>query len=245
VPEVTESIVKRGDVWILGNHRLMCGDSTMIDDVEKLMNGEKADMVFTDPPYGINYDDERYQGTLSIAKKHYGKDKPVNRFGKIKGDDSFSVDFILEYFKSVKEIFIWGGNNFPELTKPMGSFICWDKKNENQAGLLSGDFELCWSKQNHGMKMYRYMWCGFQAKEKGEGKRVHPTQKPVQMAVWFFEKWGKDSKIILDLFLGSGSTLIACEKTNRKCYGMEIDPKYCDVIIARWEKYTGKKAVLQ
>jgi site-specific DNA-methyltransferase (adenine-specific) len=243
IPEVKHSVTRRGDLWVLGKHKCLCGDSTMIDNVERLMGEDKADALYTDPPYGINYDDSRYKSTKELGSAYWGKEKPVNNFGKILGDDNFSVEFILEYFKYCNEIFIWGGNNFSELTKPMGSFICWDKKNENQAGLLSGDFELCWSKKNHGMKMYRQMWCGFQAKERSEGKRVHPTQKPVDMAIWFFDKWVDGKSLVLDLFLGSGSTLIACEKTNRKCYGMELDEHYCDVIIERYLKFTGRDDV--
>lgn len=111
---------------------------------------------------------------------------------------------------------------------------------------LSNDFELCWSKDPHKYSMIRVTWHGpFGHNKKLDGdSRVHPSQKPVKLSTEFFDRWGKDAKIIWDGYLGSGSTLIACEKTNRKCYGMEIDPTYCDVIVERWEKFTGQKAKL-
>lgn len=124
--------------------------------------------------------------------------------------------------------------------------MVWDKRSsEEEIGKMDGQFgasfELCWSKKKHSQDIVRFtrptsFW-------RGDESSVHPTQKPVQVNNWFFDRWGKDAKLIVDLFLGSGSTLIACEKTNRKCYGMEIDPQYCDVIVDRWEKYTGKKAI--
>jgi DNA modification methylase len=106
-------------------------------------------------------------------------------------------------------------------------------------------FELCWSRQRHRREIARVRWIGFHGIESEDTKRrVHPTQKPAALAEFFFEKWGKKDDLVADLYLGSGSTLIACEKTGRRCFGMELDPKYCDVILARWEKFTGKTASL-
>ena len=107
--------------------------------------------------------------------------------------------------------------------------------------MIGNDFEICWSKQRHKKSTFWKRWVGFDSVEKGE-KRVHPTQKPNELHTWVFEKHGRSSDLIVDLFGGSGSTLIACEKTNRKCYMMELDPKYCDVIIKRWQDYTGEQA---
>ena len=102
---------------------------------------------------------------------------------------------------------------------------------------------MCWSKNKHKREIARIKWAGIFGMEKEhDKKRVHPTQKPMLLTEWFFNKWGKGLSIIVDLYLGSGSTLIACEKTNRICYGMELDTKYCDVIIERWEQFTGQKA---
>lgn len=240
IPEVEQNEfgVQLGDIWQLGEHRLMCGDSTDKAQVEKLMNGEKADMVFTDPPYGIEYDDKiktKWTRQSATAKQ--------NNFGQIQNDhvpvEKF-VSAILGYFDYCGRVFIWGvlnGNG----NVPKGSFIVWDRKTEAMADCPFGDFDICWSK-NVGWKMIRILWGGYLSKERGE-KRHHPTQKPAALAQEFFDRWGKPNDLVVDLFLGSGSTLIACEKTNRKCYGMEIDPHYCSVIIKRWQDYTGKKAV--
>ena len=241
IPEVAQNVrgVLRGQIWKLDSHFLLCGDSTSKEDVERLMNGEKADMVFTDPPYGIEYDDAK-----KTKWTRQNESSKMNNFGQIKNDEikvEVFVASILEFFGYANRIFIWGvlnGNG----NVPGGSFIVWDKKNEAQEKCPFGDFDICWSK-NVGWKMLRHMWGGFISKEKGE-PRWHPTQKPVSLIVDFFERWGKPNDLVVDLFLGSGSTLIACEKTNRKCYGMEIDPHYCSVIIERWEKFSGKKAEL-
>ncbi len=236
VPENVETRCKVGDLYILGGHRLLCGDSTNVQHVERLMGGEKADMVFTDPPYGIDFDDEA-NASKQIA--HTGK--VSKKFGKIKNDDKeFDAGFILSFFKK-SQIFLWGANEYTA-SIPRGSWIVWDKKLEQQANVPYGDFELCWS-NGKGWKMVRVPWGGFKNKEKGED-RLHPTQKPVALAQEFFDRWGKPDDLVADLFLGSGTTLIACEKTGRRCFGMEIDPHYCDVILARWEKFTGKVAEL-
>ena len=243
VPEVKEDpITKRGDVWLLGDHRIMCGDSTMIDDVEKLMNGEKVDMVFTDPPYGMNLDTD-YSKMGKAGIKH----KPV-----LGDNDDFSKELIntIFYFENAKEIFVWGADYFAELiqNRNEGSWIVWDKCTEKDintdwSGKFGSEFELCWSKEKKQRVIIRKLTAtGYFAR--GDEKKVHPTQKPVKLAVEFFDRWGKNYNCA-DLFLGSGSTLIACEKTNRKCYGMELDEKYVDVIIRRWQDYTKKDAILE
>lgn len=238
IPEVNEKNTrcKLGDLWQLGGHRLLCGDSTDIKQVERLVNNKKIDMVFTDPPYGMNYDDNTWETTWGNGIK--GK-----KFGKIKGDDKpFDPSFILNIFPKIKEIFIWGFQYYPEKLG-RGGIVAWIKKTEAQKNMLHGDFELCWSKAER-TKMFLFPWGGFINKERSEGERFHPTQKPIGIIELFVNKWGKQNNRVVDLFLGSGSTLIACEKTNRKCYGMEIDPHYCDVILKRWEDYTGKEAKL-
>lgn len=238
-----EPKTKLGDVWILGEHRLLCGDSNKAEDVERLMDGEKADMVFTDPPYGMNLDTD-YTKMTTTSLKH----------DRVIGDDvQFDASFVLKAFAYCEEIFLWGadyyvetlGRSYPNL----GSWIVWDKRsNQENIGLLDkafgSDFELCWSKAKHKREMCRILRQTGHFEARSEDKRVHPTQKPIKLAEWFFERWGKGRTNIVDLFLGSGSTLIAAEKTGRKCYGIELDPKYCDVIVKRWEDFTGKKAHL-
>lgn len=239
VPEAPqEPITKLGDVWILGEHRVMCGDSTSKEAVEILMDGEKADMVFTDPPYGMNLDTD--------YSKIKGSDKSPKAKGykwdKVIGDDKdFNFPMFYKHFNEVKEQFWWGADYYFNKLPNGGALMVWQKRDKADSEMIGNDFEICWSKQRHKKSTFWKRWVGFDSIERGE-KRVHPTQKPIELSVWFFEKWGNVNDLIIDLFLGSGSTLIAAEKTKRKCYGMELDPKYCDVIVKRWEDFTGKKA---
>ena len=249
VPDLPEEpTTKLGDLWILGEQRLLCGDSTSIDAVDKLMDGNKADMVFTDPPYGMFLD-------TAMSERKTKKDNWVSKpkkYDKVIGDhEDFKPELITSILDiDAKEVFIWGADYFAELLpkKNDGSWIVWDKR----AGVESmkwstSEFELCWSKKRHHRKIARITWSGILGTEQehdGKSGRVHPTQKPTKLAVWFFDNWGSDNDLVVDIYLGSGSTLIAAEKTNRKCYGMELDPKYCDVIIQRWEEFTGNKAEL-
>ena len=242
VPDVpTVATGKVGDVWILGNHRLMCGDSFGKASVEKLMDGARADMVFTDPPYGMNLDTD-YSKMGDGGRKHEA----------VMNDDvQFDASFLLDTFDYCKEVFLWGadyyvetlGRRYPDL----GSWIIWDKYSDDRVGLLDGRFgsafESCWSKTPHKRELARVLvTTNYTAR--GDETRVHPTQKPVALAVWFIERWGKKANIVVDLFAGSGFTLMAAEKLGKSCYAMELDPKYCDVIIQRWETMTGEKAVL-
>lgn len=245
IPEVVEPKAKLGEIYKLGNHRLMCGDSTSESDVVNLMNGEKADMVYTDPPYGIEYSGNHYQ--TDGGNKVERKNLKVNRFEVLKGDKTiFNMSEVLKPFGYVKEVFVWGAQNFASVL-PISTWICWDRKlTESADKSLAGDFDLCWSKNKHKMKMYRVTWHGiFGHSSIDDGaKKVHPTMKPVKLIEAMIEDYGKDCMKVVDLFGGSGSTLIACEKTNRKCFMMELDPHYIDVIIARWESFTGQKAEL-
>jgi DNA modification methylase len=238
VPEVPEQpVTVEGDVWLLGRHRLMCGDSTSIDAVERLMDGRKADMVFTDPPYGIAYSSSKFDGNKA------GVTNKRNKAEMIIGDgDNFDPSFLVQMFKGAKEMFVWGYQYYPDKLG-RGGIIVWNKKRETEAANPHGDFELCWSRRERN-KMCWLQWGGFKNKEKGED-RLHTTQKPVALALWFFENWGNGLVCVVDLFGGSGSTLIACEKTARDCRMMELDPKYCDVIIKRWQDFTGQQATLE
>lgn len=240
-PEELETTVELGDIYQLGEHRLMCGDSTKIEDVEKLTNGEKADMVFTDPPYGINLDTDY----SDMKGWHQGK-----KYNKVIGDgDDFNDRFInniFSLFKGVKEKFLFGADYYVELLPNYGkdgSWFVWDKRvDESKDKMFGSGFELLWSENRHQRRILRGMWAGFMGDAEAN-RRVHPTQKPTKILVEILNEYSKEGSIIVDLFGGSGSTLIACEQTNRKCYMMEIDPYYCQVIIDRWEKFTNKKAV--
>jgi site-specific DNA-methyltransferase (adenine-specific) len=247
IPEQVEPKSKLGDVWKLGRHKLMCGDSTDTATVQKLMDGYKADLVFTDPPYGMFLDAD-YSDMSSKFKGSSGG----NKYDAVIGDNAdFTPDLItsvLANFDYVNEIFLWGADYYSELlpNKNQGSWIVWDKRGDESADKMFGStFEMCWSKARHKRDIARIKWAGIFGMEKEhDKKRQHPTQKPVALSAWFFEKWAKGLKNVVDVYGGSGSTLLACEQTDRTCFMMELDPKYVDVIIARWEKFTGQTAEL-
>lgn len=251
-PEQLEPIVKKGQVWQLGNHRLMCGDSTDKETVLKLMDGAKADLILSDPPYGMFLDTDFSSCLGSLGSLGRKSNTRGNKYDKVIGDnDDFKPELITTFFDNFnycKEIFLFGADYFAELlpNKNDGSWLVWDKRKESQADAIGSEFELIWSKTKHKRRMLRHDWFGFLSSQnaKDAQNRVHPTQKPVSLLVDIVEQWGKDCNNVVDLYGGSGSTLIACEQLNRKCYMMELDPKYCDVIINRWESFTGKKAEL-
>lgn len=229
VPEPPKvPVTQPGDLYILGNHRLLCGDSTNRLHVERLMDGAKADMVFTDPPYGI--------------KVQMNNPGTTNK-GTILGDETTEVAVLAHRICSdmgVPMIF-WGANHYcGDARLPNAScWITWDKQEGNH--IDQADCELAWTNIKGPARLFKHLWMGFRKdSEKGE-KRVHPTQKPVALIeeiLAFF----KAGEVILDLFGGSGSTLIACESTGRHARLMELDPIYCDVIVKRWEDATGRKA---
>jgi DNA modification methylase len=234
VPDVPdEPKTKLGDIYILGNHRLMCGDSTSIDAVEKLMDGNSVDMVFTDPPYNVAFNGR--SGKHDVIKND---DLPEAEF----------ENFILEVCSIIKVLdpkvyYVWCNWNFYGLLQRNLKFktcIVWAK---NVFGMGNGyrhqhEFCLFNGKIDEVIKNESDLW-----EIKKDLNYVHPTQKPVALSVRAF---GNHIKLlnILDLFGGSGSTLIGAEQTGRKAFVMELDPKYCDVIVKRWEDFTGKKAIL-
>ena len=242
VPDAPENpVTVEGDVWVLGNHRLMCGDSTSIDAVDKLMDGQKADMVFTDPPYGVSY-----QSNMRTKS---------DKFDVIKNDDVFlDVAPVIEAC-SVGWVFVW--TSWKVLTKWIDLFdgfgyptnqVIWFKGGGGIGDLkktFSSDYEtaLVW---HRGAELTgKRIGSVWKVDKDGASSYKHPTQKPVALPEEAIDKTTKVKNKVLDLFGGSGSTLIACEKTNRYCRMMELDPKYCDVIVKRWEKFTGKEAVLE
>jgi site-specific DNA-methyltransferase (adenine-specific) len=215
VPEAPEEPkTKLGDLYILGEHRLLCGDSTKAEDVERLMNGQKADALITDPPYGINANNQ----TLGSGKKQFHRG----------GDWDKTRPEITALLGLASTQIIWGGNYFSDVLSPTNDWLCWHKKND---GLSFSEFELAWTNLGKNCRLLSHHW--------GGENKLHPTMKPVAVMEWCIDM---TQGTIIDPFLGSGSTFIAAEKTNRKCYGMELDPKYCDVIVKRWEDFTGKKA---
>lgn len=254
VPEVPEEPkAKIGDIYQLGNHRLMCGDSTKEEDVAKLMNGVKADMVFTDPPYGVSASGGRSQTKDKLGMKAIANDE-------LRKDDltQFLSDFIsVMKYKDGASIYIC----YP-----------WATQKEFTEAILNNDLKIknciIWDKKVFGLngfKGYRpqyemiyfcckedFEWYGDKAQSNiwqisreinREEQGNHPTPKPIELIAKALNNSSKQEDIILDVFGGSGSTLIACEQLNRKCYMMELDPHYIDVIIARWENFTGEKAI--
>jgi DNA modification methylase len=166
------------------------------------------------------------------------------RFSKVIGDNEYySPKHILDFFDYCKEIFLWGADYYFWDLPKNGSIFCWDKRvDENMDKVAGNCIELCWSKYKHKKECIRLLWSGHHGMQSDDTKkRVHPTQKPAKLIEWFFERF--KGQTVVDLFLGSGSTLIACEKTGRTCYGCELDEHYNSVIIKRWQDFTGKQAV--
>lgn len=239
VPEAPEvPVSKLGDVWLLGNHRLMCGDSTSIDAVELLLQNQRAQMVHTDPPYGVSY-----QSNMRTKSA---------KFDVLKNDDVF-LD-IAPVIDSVSDgwVFVWTSwKVLPQWFEQFAAFgypsnqVIWFKGGGGIGDLkktFSSDYEtaLVW---HRGAELTgKRIGSVWKVGKDGATEYLHPTQKPVALAEEAIDKTTKAGYRVLDLFGGSGSTLIACEKTGRKAYLMELDPKYVDVIIKRWQEFTGKQA---
>lgn len=247
--EIEEPISKRGDVWILGKNRLMCGDSTQKEDVIHLMNSQEADMLLTDPPYNVDY-----EGKTSEALKIENDNMSETEF----------YNFLLDSFKNMFDSIKYGGSayvfhadteglNFRNAFKSCGfklaQCLVWVKNT-----FVMGRQDYQWRHEPilYGWKPGAGHYFVNNRKQstvlefdKPSRNAEHPTMKPVDLLVYLIKNSSKENDLILDLFGGSGSTLIAAEQTQRRCYTMELDPKYCDVIIKRWENLTGEKAILE
>ena len=228
--------VTQGDIWKLGNHRLMCGDSTILEDVKKLMGDEKADLCVTDPPYGINIvNDKGKVGAENLAKNR--------KYPKVIADDSTdTAEKAYQILKDKsKKMIIWGGNYFTRFLDFSDGWIIWDKRGDMPSNNFA-DGEMAWCSFHTPVRIYRQIWNGMIREGKEERERVHPTQKPVHMISRIIEDFSNQDDLVADIFGGSGTTLIACEEMERQCRMMELDPIYCQVIINRWEALTGKTA---
>ena len=245
VPDAPETpVTVEGDVWVLGNHRLMCGDSTSIDAVEKLMAGRKANMLHTDPPYGVDYE--------GVPNDHL-KDASLEAFLH----DALSCAFTV--LAPASNVYVWHADitalefitafrsaGFKQARPPT---IQWVKPSLTMS---QGDYhsqnEPClygWKEGSGRVRVKDRKQTTIWKCDRTDEKKVHPTMKPVELCQRAIENSSDVNGIVLDLFGGSGSTLIACEKTSRDCRMMELDQKYCDVIIKRWEDFTGKSAILE
>lgn len=227
LPEVVDTRVQLGQVWQLGRHRLMCADATSKDNLNLLIAGATFDAVVTDPPYGIGIDGQKK--SVSANPKHNRKEHEFRNWDSQRPNKDL-FDLILQ--QNVPTV-IWGGNYFADFLPATRGWIYWDK---GQNGLTMSDGELAWTTEHKPLRAITVNRAALL-------DSVHPTQKPLQVIMFSIDYLGAVNSV-LDLFGGSGSTLIACEQTDRVCYMMELDPKYCDVIIARWEKLTGETAVL-
>jgi DNA modification methylase len=223
-PEIEKVVttIKRGDVLTLGRHRVMCGDATSRDDVAKLMQDKRADLLLTDPPYGISVVKDGHNGRAFAAK--------LTSFVDFEGDNGFDIKLILD-LECYDKMVIWGGNYFSDKLPISNSWLVWDKHVGERCWF--SDFELAWSNLGCGARLIKLVWQGM-IREGEHEKRVHPTQKPIELMYRILMDLAPNANIVLDLFGGSGSTLLACEQANRTCYMMEIDPRYCQIIVDRW-----------
>lgn len=248
------AITKPGDIIQLGRHRLMCGNSLAMDEVKKLLNGVAPTMAYLDPPYGIsivkmgkNGSDKAFGvndsgGPLGFGKVGSGKIIPSNLYAPIIGDASIDTArgvYQLCLLLELQTIIMWGANHYANVLPNQSEWIVWSKETGTND---FSDFEIAWTNKKGGARMFTHKWNGMlKASEQGN-RRVHPTQKPIALAKWCFERYGYANENVLDLFGGSGSTLIAAEESGRNCYMMEMSTSYCDVIVNRWQDATGKTA---
>ena len=240
VPEVQETaITVLGDIWTLGKHRLMCGDSTNIDSIQELIDDAKIDLIHTDPPYGINEKCDRDFASRSRVANG-------NKFKQILNDNS--IDCAIDAFNIIQTLNIprqvwWGANYYSHHVPQTANWFVWDKRVEEKQKDMNSDCELAWVKSKWAsVRIFRHLWKGLIKESEHGQKRVHPTQKPVALVEWVIDYY-KDVETVLDLFGGSGTTLIGCEKKGCSAYLLELEPIYCDVIIKRWQDFTGKKAI--
>jgi DNA modification methylase len=232
---------KLGDLWLLGKHRVMCGDSTDRAQVERLMDGKKADMVFTDPPYGIGVVHRRGEYGSVVEHPDLYMAQP-GKYRAVLGDentDAARKACALIMSLNPATAIVWGANYFASSLPDETKWIVWDKKRPQDTTF--SDCELAWTNKTGGIRKYEFFWHGMMQEGQRE-KRVHPTQKPVGLVEKIFADYPSES--VLDLFGGSGSTLMACEKTGREAQLMELDPAYVDVIVRRWQDFTGQAATL-
>ena len=251
VDEINEAQTQLGDIWQLGEHRLICGDSTDALNINILMQGKKANMVFTDPPYGVSYEGGVIHGNKinTDHKREMLKNDDIDIYGKF-------IPLLNEVIEDGAIYIFYATVNTYELLKPLkdngielNSIIVWNKINTGYADMNSNyknKYEPCFYGKRKGRKLNfvgATNECTVWDIEKDRNNTLHPTQKPIALPARAIKNSSKKGEIVLDLFGGSGSTLIACEQLDRVCYICELDPKYCDVIVKRWETLTGKKAV--
>lgn len=283
IPPEYIPVTQRGDLWTLGRHKLICDDCTDLEVLKRLSDGYEIDLVFTDPPYGVNAvtskgiaggggtlgftDGKTFKSlpneqkrTLDKAKQSQsgvvgfgsmglpdkGKPAPVpaKLYPEIIGDDT--TDTAKAFYETcieagLENYIIWGGNYFTDFLPPSSKWLIWDK---NNVGNMFADAELAWTSYGGIVRIFRHTWSGLLREGSRElelKERIHPTQKPVTLFIEIFKEF--KFKVCYDGFMGSGSTLIAAERSDKVCLGAELSEAYCDRIIERWQNLTGLEAV--
>jgi DNA modification methylase len=235
VPAQAPAKTVTGDVWLLGPHRVMCGDSSDVDALHRLCAAEQIGAVLTDPPYGIALDtDWSHQNGGRNYRAVANDDRP------------FDASHLRHYFSEVAEQWWWGANYYRATLGDSdldGSWLVWDKRTETTDIVVGSGFELCWSAQKHKQDVLRYHWTNFTSHTNDGHRRAHPTEKPVAMLTEILDRWAPSGCLVADLFAGSGTTLLAAHGSGRVARLMELDPKYVDVICRRFQEHTGIKPI--
>lgn len=217
--------VKTGDLWRIGEHRLLCGDSTRREDVERVMQGENADTIITDPPYGIDLDTD-------YSKMPSTKPEGNKSYASIVNDDK-PFDYRVIAHIDCKEGFWFGADYYAKTLPDGGSWLIWDKRVDDKFDAMFGSaFETIWSRIKHKREIIRCNNTLFSGELEARGK-LHPTMKPTKVIEWITEKYSAIGESILDYFAGSGTTIVACQNLHRKCRAIEISPAYCAVALER------------
>lgn len=259
IPEKVKPVCKRGEVWQLGEHRLMCGDSTDPECFAKLMNGERADIAFTSPPYNAGTSEELTGNTHTTTSKYQNSDDNLSNYDELLFKSTQNnIDFAKYAFINIQML---AGNKlvFCDFVEKFKNQLCdiaiWNKNNAQPAmarRVMNSQFEFIFifSKDNPSRAVGTRDFRGdvpnvnnMNAQYKNEYSAIHAATFSVEFAGYYVGNFSNQGDIVLDTFGGTGTTMIACEQLNRKCRMMELDPYYCNVIIARWEKLTGQKAV--
>lgn len=256
-----EPTTKRGDIWVCGRHRVMCADSTNIEDVETLIGGRTVNLACTDPRYGVEIvqggwvgGGEAYNIPFGGVKNRAAGTKPTpktnsdgsraTRYAPVIGDDTIqtAIDaYNVCVTLKIPVLIFWGGNYYASALPNSSCWIVWDKQNNGNFA----DAELAWTNQKSAVRLFQHMWNGMvKASEHGE-KRVHPTQKPCALFEWCYEQYGARGDTVLDLFGGSGVALISAERSGRTALIMELSESYVDVICQRYQRLTGIKPILE
>jgi len=222
-------VTQPGDLWVLGEHRLVCGDASSADDLARLVDGDQVDMVLADPPYGIDVvgSDNRI-GTGRLHARVTGDMQPFNP---------------KPYLGLAKDVVLWGANHYADQLPPSAGWLIWDKHDGGRWRSDFADCELAWTNRRSPARIFAHLWGGRAGRSNSTEDQVqqflHPTQKPVALMSWCID----GNETVLDPFDGCGTTLIAAEQLGRRCYALEIEPAYCDVAVRRWERVSGRQAV--